>query len=78
VNVTAADAVTFSLCGAAAWDTMLRLFDCAGAVIASSDDACGLQSQLASISMSPAGSPYFLLVDGYGSANGAYTVTMSW
>jgi hypothetical protein len=78
VNVAAADTVTFSLCGGATWDTMMRLFDCSGAVIASSDDACSLQSQLTSLALSPLSSPYYLLVDGYGSANGAYTVTMSW
>jgi len=74
--VSSAGTGTFSTCGAAAFDTMLRVYNCAGTAVVSNDDACGLQSQL-SATLSPSNAPYYILLDGYGStSNGAYTVNM--
>lgn len=69
---------TFSLCGGATWDTYLRLYDrCptdAGAVeLAFNDDFCSLQSQLEyALNVGT----YYLVVEGYGSASGAYTLSV--
>jgi hypothetical protein len=65
---------TFSLCGSS-YDTALevRQMDCAtGLSLGCNDDSCGLQSQLSA--MLTAGTPYYVIVDGFGGSTGAYTL----
>jgi len=67
---------TASLCGGATFDTVLYLrTDCASSTcLASSDDYCSTQSQF-TVTLGPGN--YYLIVDGYGSYYGAYSMTLS-
>jgi hypothetical protein len=68
---------TFSLCGSS-YDTGLEIreLDCqTGASLGCNDDSCGLQSELSMPLV--AGTPYFVLVDGFSGASGAYTLTIT-
>ncbi|MGH7724147.1 MAG: hypothetical protein ACREOU_01835 [Candidatus Eiseniibacteriota bacterium] len=70
------EAVTINLCGSS-YDTGLYVVRSTDlAVIACVDDACGLQSRLNDVPM-VAGTPYYIVVDGYSTACGAYTMTVS-
>jgi hypothetical protein len=78
-NTVPGNIVTFSLCGGATWDTYLRLYDnCPtdpGAVqLAFNDDFCGLQSE---ITYTLDVATYWLVVEGFSSGSGAYTLTVS-
>ena len=78
-NTVPGNITTFSLCGGATWDTYLRLFDMCptdpGAVeLAYNDDFCGLQSEL-TYTLDVA--TYWLVVEGFGSNSGVYTLTTS-
>lgn len=69
--------ITASLCGST-YDTKLRVFsgNC-GALVCTggNDDFCGLQSEVTWSSV--LGTTYYILVHGFGSSQGAYTLTMT-
>ncbi len=70
-------AMTASLCGSA-YDTQLRVFSgtCAALVcVTGNDDFCGLQSQVTWAST--AGVIYYILVYGFGTSSGAYTLSLT-
>ena len=73
----AAGAVTLSLCdGATDYDSYLRVFDaCGGTEIASNDDSCSLQSELEFTADGT--STYYIMVEGYGSGSGNYSLSVS-
>jgi subtilisin-like proprotein convertase family protein len=65
---------TLSLCGSS-YDTKIGVFSgtCAGlACVAGNDDFCGLQSQVTVNTV--VGTTYYVLVTGFGTANGAFTL----
>ncbi len=67
--------VTVSLCGSS-YDTYLRIFDsCTGEQIYYNDDSCGLQSEITFTSDGT--TTYYIMVEGYSSANGAFTMNIS-
>ena len=69
------DDVTISLCGSS-YDTYLRIFDaCGGSVVAYNDDSCSLQSEVTFTSDGT--STYIIKVEGYSTANGAFTLAAS-
>jgi hypothetical protein len=66
-----------SLCGSS-YDTKIRVYSgtCTALVCETgNDDFCGLQSEVAWVST--AAVTYYILVHGYGSSQGAYTLTMT-
>ena len=70
-----ADDVTISLCGSS-FDTYLRIFDaCGGTVVDWNDDSCSLQSEVTFTSDGT--STYIIKVEGYSTANGAFTLAAS-
>ncbi len=74
-EVTTAGEYTFSTCGSS-FDTYLRLYDVcplSANQIADNDDFCGLQSQI-SITLDPG--TYFIVVEGYTEAEGAYLLSV--
>ena len=78
-TVTTADTYTISLCGST-YDTALGIFqDLGGGVVGSqvggNDDSCSLQSNIVCGSLTPGN--YFVVVDGYGTGSGAYTLNIS-
>ncbi len=80
LTVASTTVLTASLCTTSpAWDTYLRLYTnvagAPGTQLISSDDACGVLSQITEYSIA-AGS-YFVIVEGYSSYSGAYTLTMT-
>jgi hypothetical protein len=68
---------TFSLCGGATWDTYLYLTDacCGGTILAQNDDACGLQSEIACLSLT-AGT-YYVDVEPFSGGSGAFTLNIN-
>ena len=71
--------VTFDVCGAS-WDTQLHLFNlangnCNAGSIATNDDACGLQSRITMTCL--AAGTYVIVVEGFGSSTGAYTLNVA-
>jgi hypothetical protein len=69
--------ITASLCGSA-YDTYIKVFSgsCASLVCTGfNDDSCGLQSQYSWSSVN--GVTYYIMVSGFGSASGNFTLTMS-
>ena len=48
---------------------------CSGPSIACNDDYCGLSSHV--MPFVTAGTPYFIVVDGYGSSSGNFTLTVT-
>ncbi|MEO7922728.1 MAG: immunoglobulin domain-containing protein [Chitinophagaceae bacterium] len=71
-------AVTLSLCTGTTYDSKIGVFSgsCAGLVcVTGNDDFCGLQSQVAFATT--AGTQYFILVTGFSTATGAFTLTRS-
>ncbi len=66
--------VTMSLCNGTNYDSFLYLYNSAFAQIASSDDACGASSRI--IQTLNAGT-YYLVVEGYGSYCGTYTLDLA-
>jgi hypothetical protein len=71
--------ITLDVCGAS-WDTQIHLFDlangnCNAGAIATNDDGCGLQSTI-TMSCLAAGT-YVIVVEGFGSNEGAYTLNVS-
>lgn len=70
-----AELVTFSLCGSS-YDTYLRVFDaCGGNEIATNDDSCGLQSEVSFLSDGV--STYYVMIEGFSSDSGAYTLEVT-
>jgi hypothetical protein len=63
-----------TLCGST-FDTGLYVYDAAMHEIACNDDYCGLQSQVDRVPM-VAGETYYIVVDGYGNASGAYMLSI--
>ena len=80
LSVAATTPINASLCGGSTWDTGLSIYVDAGggamgALVASNDDGCSLQSVLTNISL--AAGNYFIIVDGFSSAaNGPYTLNV--
>lgn len=69
--------ITVSLCGSG-YDTKVGVFSgtCAGLVcVGGNDDFCGLQSQ--TTFSSTAGTTYYILVTGFSSASGAFTMNVT-
>ena len=65
---------TFSLCGSA-YDTFIDVgTTCCGTEVGSNDDACGLQSSVTAVLTA---GTYFVAVEGFGTATGAYTLDIS-
>ncbi len=67
---------TLSLCGGATWDTKLGVFSgtCAALVcVTGNDDFCALQSQVTF--PTTLGTTYYVLVTGFSTATGAFTLT---
>lgn len=79
LTVAATTQINASLCGGSTWDTGLSIFIDAGgvmgALVASNDDGCSLQSVLTNVTL-VAGS-YYVVVDGYSTNNGPYTLNVS-
>lgn len=75
-RLVAQDGVLFiSLCGST-YDTGLIIYDAAMRQIACNDDACDLQSLL-ECCVVDVGATYYIVVTGYSSASGDYTLTVS-
>ncbi|MBI5500229.1 MAG: putative metal-binding motif-containing protein [Deltaproteobacteria bacterium] len=70
--------VRASTVGGASWDTVLYVHSgsCPGTEVACSDDFSGVQSQVDFTAT--AGVTYYVFVDGFGSACGAYTMTITY
>jgi hypothetical protein len=67
--------ITVSLCGSS-YDTYLRIFDsCTGEQIYFNDDSCGVQSEITFISDGT--TTYYIMVEGYSSNNGEFTMNIS-
>ena len=67
--------ITVSLCGSS-YDTYLRIFDsCTGEQLYFNDDSCSLQSEITFTSDGT--TTYFIMVEGYSSQNGAFTMNIS-
>jgi len=78
-TITATDTYTISLCGSS-YDTALAIYQdlgggVVGAQVAGNDDSCSLQSQITCNAL-PVGN-YFIVVDGWGTSSGAYTLNVS-
>ena len=69
--------VTISLCdGGTSYDSLLSVYDsCGGAQIAVNDDSCGLQSEVSFASDGV--STYYIAVEGFGSASGAFSLAVT-
>jgi len=70
--------VTISLCGGGtAYDSLIRVFDdCSQAnEIAGNDDSCGLQSEVSFLSDGV--STYYIMIEGFGTASGAFSLDVS-
>jgi len=69
--------VTLSLCdGGTNYDSFLRVFDaCGGTEIAANDDSCGLQSELTFLSDGT--SEYYIMVEGFGSSSGDFSLAVT-
>ncbi|MAO07911.1 MAG: hypothetical protein CL596_04280 [Alteromonas sp.] len=69
--------VTISLCdGGTDYDSLLRVFDaCGGNEIATNDDSCGLQSELNFYSDGT--STYYIMVEGFGSSAGNFSLAVT-
>jgi hypothetical protein len=79
-TASVAGTYTFSTCNYYAYDTSLKVWtDCLGegfgSQLACVDDSCGVGSSI-SLYLSTPGT-YFVVVDGYSSGSGAYTLVVS-
>jgi len=68
------EGLDISLCGSS-YDSGLYVYDSGLNEIGCNDDYCGLQSQLDNVPVT-AGQTYYIIVDGYSSANGAYVISV--
>ena len=76
VTLPVSTGIMISLCGST-YDTAVQVLDASLNQIACNDDYCGLQSQIADVPVT-AGQTYYIVVDGYGSAAGDYTLLVTW
>jgi hypothetical protein len=67
--------VNIETCGASFYDTMLHVHDPSGQ-IACNDDFCGLQSTIQGLQLT-AGVQYYIVIDGFSSACGDYTINVT-
>jgi hypothetical protein len=67
--------LSVSLCGST-YDTGLIVYDASLDQVDCNDDFCGLQSEIECMAVT-AGATYFIVVTGYNSAAGAYTISVS-
>lgn len=70
--------ITASLCGGASWDTKINVYSgtCAAlACIGGNDDGCSSQSTITFTSS--VGTDYYILVNGYSGATGAFTLNVT-
>lgn len=74
IDKNATPNVTFSLCGGATWDTLLYLME-GNNVDVCSDDYCGSQSAIGVLFNKS--KRYYVVVDGYGGAQGSYSLTVT-
>jgi len=76
---TTCNVITASLCGGGtSYDSKIRVYEgTCGALtcVVGNDDFCGLQSQVSW--NATAGTTYYILVHGYGTSSGAYSLTVS-
>lgn len=70
---TADECVNISLCGSA-YDTILQVRTAAGEY-ACAEDVCGLQSEIEGLALT-GGVTYYIVVDGYNTACGTYSLTI--
>ena len=69
------DSAVISVCGAG-WDTYLHLLDNTGTQIANNDDGC-ISASIMNVGGLVAGQTYYIVVEGYGSNTGAYTLDVN-
>ncbi|MBV1922403.1 MAG: T9SS type A sorting domain-containing protein, partial [Flavobacteriaceae bacterium] len=76
-GTVAGEEVTLSFCdGGTDYDSLVRVFDaCAGTEIAVNDDSCGLQSEVTFTS--DGSTTYYIMVEGFGSNNGNFSMEVS-
>jgi hypothetical protein len=75
LSPTIAGDLTIALCGSV-YDTEVYVYaDVAGNIIGCNDDSCGLQSQLTVPVL--IGHTYYIIVDGYSNASGAYHIDVN-
>jgi hypothetical protein len=69
--------ITVSLCDATDYDSTVYVLAgaCPGPEIACNDDNCGLQSQIDTLAVT-AGTPYYIIIDGYSSSSGNYSLSV--
>jgi hypothetical protein len=70
--------ITVDLCAATDYDSTVYVLEgaCPGPEIACNDDSCGLQSRIDSVSLT-AGTPYYIIIDGYSSNAGNYSLDVT-
>ena len=70
--------ITVSLCTATAYDSTVYVLAgaCPGPEIACNDDDCGLQSRIATVPVT-AGTPYYIIIDGFSSSSGTYSLDVT-
>lgn len=67
--------VTLSLCGGTAYDAAMFVMDDENTIIASSDDACGLEPEITALNLA-GGNTYYIVVEGYGQNCGYYLLNL--
>lgn len=80
ITIPATTTITVSLCQTTpTWDTYLRIYQnvggAVGTQVAANDDYCGLVSEINSYVI--AAGNYFIVVEGYSSYSGAYTINVT-
>ncbi len=72
-----AEIITVSLCAATDFDTVLRVFDDCDLAneLAVNDDSCGVQSELSFLSDGT--STYYIMVEGFGSNSGNFSIDIT-
>ncbi|WP_243471397.1 T9SS type A sorting domain-containing protein [Winogradskyella sp. MH6] len=74
-GTAAGEEITASLCGSS-FDTLIRVFDaCEGTQLFSNDDSCGLQSEVTFTS--DGSTTYIIMVEGFSSNSGDYTLAVT-
>jgi len=78
-STTVGELVTVSTCDQAAYDTILTVYDsCGGAVVAVNDDGPGCSGFTSELSFVADGSStYYIAVDGFGGASGAFDLSVT-
>ncbi|WP_461599286.1 putative metal-binding motif-containing protein, partial [Winogradskyella sp.] len=74
-GTAAGEEITASLCGSS-FDTLIRIFDaCGGTELFTNDDSCDLQSEVTFTS--DGSTTYIIMVEGFGSDAGEYTLAVN-